>query len=340
MATADEMKAFALRRAGELGFCLAGVAPAAGPEPDGEALRRWVAGGLHASMAYMAEHLDQRCDVRASTPGVRSVLCLAAGYAPAGGGETGPVARFARGRDYHRVLKARAHRLADELRELAGPDARSRTCVDSAPVLERAYARLAGLGWIGRNTCLTNARWGSYLVLCEILLDFELPPDAPVAEGCGDCRRCIDACPTGALRDGRVLDARRCINWATVEEPGPLGDQPATLAGQLLGCDLCQAVCPHNQAVPEGLDELARPGPLVERASVLAVLDWSWADWDAATRGSTARRASWAMWVRNACRVAGEGRLAEARPALARLGASEDPVVRGAAREALARLGG
>jgi epoxyqueuosine reductase len=344
MRSVQEIREFALRRAGELGFVAAGVAPVR-PALHTEALAQWVAQGYHASMQFMARDVRRRCDVRAAWPWARSVLCLAAGYAgraedsdvaAAGRAEESPIARYARGRDYHRVLKSRSRKLADEL--AAQVDGlQTLCCVDTAPLLERELAAAAGLGWIGKNACLIHPQCGSYILLAEIILSVELPADAPRPDGCGDCTRCLEACPNGALVAPYVLDARRCNSWATIENRGELDGERFKLAGQVFGCDLCQRVCPHNQKAAGGMEELAQPHGQVGRADVAMMLTWSAQEWDQATRGSAVRRAGYEGLLRNAAIAAGQCRLPQAAAALARLATHEDDCVAAAARWALAR---
>ncbi len=337
MTSKAQIKAFALHRAAELGFAGAGVATA-GAAAHGEAFRRWLAEGRHASMHFLTRNVERRCDLRLAWPWARSVLCLAAGYAPPAGYAGSAVARYARGRDYHRVLKRLAHQLADELADrVDGLEARA--CVDTAPLLERDWAAAAGLGWIGKNACLIHPTHGSWVLLAEIVLSIELPPDAPSPDGCGDCRRCLDACPNAALGPGRTLDAARCNSWATIENRGELDGDALQLRGQIFGCDLCQLACPFNRDTPEGMPELTAPKPVAE-ADALAVLNWSAEDWDAATRGSAARRASWALFARNAAIAAGQAGGAEAEKPLRRLAAHHEPIVAAAATWALRRITG
>lgn len=336
MIAPDEMKAFALDRAASLGLACAGVAPASA-SPHAQAYRQWIAAGRHASMTYMAQNVQQRCDVRVGWPWARSVLCVAAGYAPTDAGAPGPIARYARGRDYHRVLRRLCRSLADELIGLA-PALQTHVCVDSAPVLERDLAAMAGLGWIGRNGCLIHPTFGSYLFLAEVLLSVELPPDAPMDPQCGSCRLCMDACPNSAIVRPGVVDAGRCNSWATVEHRGRLDGDVLDLRGHLFGCDVCQQVCPFNRAVDGGMPELSHPRPIAE-VDVLTVLDWSAQAWDQATRGSSARRAKHEMFLRNAAIVAGQTGLSAARGPLRRLLRHEQAAVSSAAGWALDRLG-
>jgi len=257
----------------EVGFDLVGVAPAA-EIAHAEALTSYLAKGYQGEMDYLARGVAQRVDPRVLVAGARSVICVGLSYyvrergeEPAGeteaaghrkggeGGESdkgdmryGRVARYAWGRDYHVVMKERLERLAERIRSRGDGEARLRCCVDSAPVAEKSLAARAGLGWIGKNGLLLNERFGSWLVLGEIVTDLELEAGEPAADRCGDCRRCLEACPTGALVAERVLEARRCISYLTIESgreiPAALGKK---LGDRLFGCDICQEVCPYNQ---------------------------------------------------------------------------------------------
>ena len=241
------------------GFGLAGIAEVR--ESDhADFLREWLAAGYHGDMAYLArpDAVARRADPRAQAGDLRSALVVADFY-PAHGGEgpapsTGVIARYARGRDYHRVVKGKLRRLLRWLEgEVGRPLPAARACVDTSPVLERELARRAGIGWFGRNTMLIHPRRGSYFFLGVLLTELELEPDAPFeADHCGTCRACLDACPTGALlgRDENgapVMDARLCISYLTIEHRGPIPPElrPA-IGNRVFGCDICQEVCPFN----------------------------------------------------------------------------------------------
>jgi len=240
----------------ELGFALRGVAPAE-PSQRGEYVRKWLHDGKHGEMAYLARHLDERLDPRKLLPGAKSVICVADRYPPEVPNvstdthrpptATGQFARYARGEDYHRVIKKRLHKLADALRD-RWPEHEYRSAVDTAPILEREHAVRAGLGWIGKNTLLLHPKLGSWLLLGEIVTT--LPIDWPVqtiTDHCGSCTRCIDACPTQCLTPYR-MDPRRCISYLTIEHRTAIDQALHQPMGHWLGgCDICQEVCPYNR---------------------------------------------------------------------------------------------
>ena len=331
----QELKATILRLADEMGFACAGIAPAR--PPGAERFRQFLARGYHAGMDWLARDPDRRCDPRSLLPGAASVICLAASYAPAGDDSaTDHVARYARGRDYHRLLRSRCRRLVGAISAVA-PGVRTRICVDTAPLLERALAASAGLGWIGRNGCLIHPRLGSYLLLAEVVTDLPLRPDAPAASRCGRCRVCIEACPTGAIGPDGLVDASLCLSYVTIEHRGVVAEHLRAACGpRVFGCDVCQEVCPHNRRVPAGEADLRGPSELA-RTPLAAILAWSPEDWDRLTRGSAARRAKWEMFLRNAAMAAGNAADAALRPALKRLARHPAPEVSAAARWALGR---
>jgi epoxyqueuosine reductase len=278
--------------AGRRGFALAGVtdASAAG---HADFYRRWLAEGRHGDMAYLAgpDAVERRSDLRGTLPGVRSVLVVAHEYfqedAPGVPEDPsrGVIARYARGRDYHKVVKKRLLGLLEWLRREArergiAEDVEARPYVDTGPILERELARRAGLGWFGKNTMLIHPRRGSWFFLGVLLLDLDLPADAPFEhDHCGTCRRCLDACPTGALlgRDesgAPVIDARLCISYLTIEHRGPIPHELRPLMGnRVFGCDICQEVCPFNVRFAERATEpgYAARGPGQRPSGVEAV---------------------------------------------------------------------
>jgi len=270
MNTADRTREV-LRRCRELGFAGCGVCPAAPARRSAE-FRTWLAQGAHGSMAFMEEFVEQRLDPAAMLDGARWMVMVADLYTPRDRAGDGPlpeghagIARYARGRDYHEVIKRRLHRLSDKLRaEFPGSEFRSFT--DTAPVMEREHAARAGLGWVAKNTMLIHPRLGSYFVIGGVLttLELEAPEDRrKVADHCGTCTRCIDACPTGAITPYKV-DGSRCISYLTIEQRGEIAPEFFEPMGRwLYGCDVCQEVCPHNSArgasMDPGADDRAAP---------------------------------------------------------------------------------
>lgn len=240
-------------KAHELGFDLCGVA-APDPFPELQRLHGWIARGYHGEMAYLARNPDKRTDVRQVLPSAQSVVVLGTVYNTGGSSSLerrdryrALISRYAWGEDYHDVVGARLLRLEAWMREQVGETFESRRYVDTGPVVERVFAAYAGLGWIGRNTCLINPELGSWLFLSEIISNVPLDPDEPVADQCGTCMLCVDACPTGAILDDRVLDATQCISYLTIELkssiPAPLR---SGIGHHAYGCDICQEVCPWN----------------------------------------------------------------------------------------------
>jgi epoxyqueuosine reductase len=261
MLTADRIKA----KAKKLGFDLCGIAPA-DDFPELAYLEEWLARGYAGDMAYMSRSAERRADVRNVVPGARSVIVtgtiyntdqvrLKADPTDDAGPSDAIIARYARGDDYHDVLKARLDALLAWMRAESPTSFDARAYVDTGPVQERVYAQYAGLGWIGKNTCLINAEHGSWLFLAEIITTLDFQPDTQALEQCGSCRRCLDACPTGALIDAGVLDSTRCISYLTIELRTAIPDhyRPA-LNNHVYGCDICQEVCPYNQPASTSSD--------------------------------------------------------------------------------------
>jgi epoxyqueuosine reductase len=333
-----------------LGFDLAGIAPA-DPPPHADSLREWLARGFAGEMGYLARRVEERSDPRRVLEGARSVVALAFAYDPGSGGAAeGPAARIARysgGEDYHDVLLDRVRAFEAALVALAERPVRTRGYVDTGPVLERAFAARAGLGWIGKNTCLIHPALGSYLFLAVVLTDLALEPDAAEPDHCGSCRACLDACPTDAFPEPWVMDATRCIAYATIESRGSIPEPLRVAHGDwAFGCDVCQEVCPWNRrerrAVPaDGHGLRARIAPRPEWRS--PALEWLLAldedAWQRATRGTALRRARYRGLLRNALVVAGNSRDAGLAPLVRRHAEGDDPLLAEHARWALERLG-
>jgi len=304
----------------EAGFARTAVAPADDLGCSGK-FDEWLQRGWHGEMAYMARSAAMRRRPDLLVEGARSVLVLAVAYAPADD-SPGYIARYARGRDYHKVLKRRCRKLMDSIRRIA-PDFSGRAFVDTAPVMERSLAAAAGLGWIGSNGCLIIDSLGSYVVLCEIVSNLPLTPGRPVARDCGQCDACIRACPTGSLSDDGLVDARKCLSYLTIEYRGPASETMRRCNRGLFGCDICQEACPHNRGLPAGDAQLLTAGPTQRPIDLADVLAWEPDDWGGATRGRALRRADYRMFVRNAITAAhnsGRAELADlAQSAAARL---------------------
>ncbi len=312
----------------------------------GEWLREWLGKGHHADMAWMARSAAMRERPERLWPGTVRVIACRMDCLPHSADEAsvladpqrGYVARYALGRDYHRVMRRRLAKLARRMSELAG--GHHRALVDSAPALERALAAKAGLGWSGKNTMLLNRRGGSWFLLGAIYTDLRLPVDRAVEpDHCGNCRACLDACPTGALLGDRQLDARRCISYLTIENKGPIPVPLRPLIGnRIFGCDDCQLACPWNRFArrSELPDFQARHGLDAPRLTTLA--RWSRAEFLARTEGSALRRAGYDGWRRNVAVALGNAPATpETGAALEHLAKAESALVREHAQWGLAR---
>lgn len=348
----------ALAEADAMGFDLAGVATD-GRSEHMDHLRRWVAAGMHGGMSYLArpDATARRADLARSLEGFRSAVVVARSYAGwrPGAEARRPgeavVARYARGLDYHDVLLRQLGELGDRLARIAGTPFRRRAYVDTGPVLERELARRAGLGWFGKNTMLIHPRKGSYFFLGALLTDLPLAASVPFADDhCGTCRRCLDACPTGALlgRDesgAPVMDATRCISYLTIELKGPVPrDLRTAIGNRVFGCDICQEVCPWNAKFSAPRSDVAyapRPGfdgePLVRLAERL--LGMSGKRFRREFAGSAATRPGRNGLLRNVCIGLGNWGSEQAVPALRRALEDAAPLVRGHAAWALGRIG-
>lgn len=338
-------------RALELGFDLAGVAEA-GPSQQHDAYLEWLRAGFHGTMSYLArpDAVARRRDPRAILPGARSVVVVAMSYyvpnrEPAANDARprGRIARYARNDDYHDVMTRRLEALVGFMRAEAGQEVQARVYVDTGPVLERELASRAGLGWIGKHTNLIHPRWGSWLLLGEIITDLALEPDPPFEQDhCGTCTRCLVACPTGALVAPRVLDARRCISYLTIELKEPIPPDLRPLMGEwIFGCDVCQEVCPWNQKFARLTTELAfRPRDDLAALDLMALLSLDEEGFRRRFQGSPIRRAKRRGLLRNVAVALGNLGDQVAIPALARALDDSEPLVREHAAWALGQIGG
>ena len=296
-------------RAQAIGFDAVGIASATRLDRDEAALAAWLTEGKQGGMAWLARDPEKRADPRRLLPGCRSVVAVALNYGP----ETGTpapgrarVALYARGRDYHKVLGQRLRELAAWIEERTGESARS--FVDTGPVLERAWAERAGIGWIGKNANLLVRDLGSWLLLGEVLTTAELTPDpGPHADHCGSCTACLDACPTGAIVEPGVVDSLRCVSYWTIEHRGAVPEERRAGNGDwIFGCDDCQTVCPWNQsfARPAVDDPLGRREDL-EGLDPVEILALDEAAFRHRFSGTALMRAKWEGMRRNACIVLG-----------------------------------
>ena len=299
-AIADQIKL----QAASLGFDLCGVA-AAGRSVHETHFRQWLANGNAGTMDWLTRRVEERCDPATYFPGVKSVICVGMNYhvpleENAVDEPRGRIARYALGGDYHELISRKLHQLADWLKSIF-PEIETRCGVDTAPIMERELAARAGIGWIGKNTCLINPGIGSWLFLGEVLTSLELPADILIGDHCGSCRRCLDACPTGALSEPYHLDARKCISYLTIEHSGPMNEVQQEATGEwLFGCDICQDVCPFNRRAPAS----AEPGfiPRFPAGSVVLseVLAWRANEYNPRLSGSAMKRVKLPILQRNA----------------------------------------
>jgi epoxyqueuosine reductase len=319
----------------EEGFRRMGVARADRP-PHFDRFEAWLDAGRDGNLEYLRRSRPDRSDPRRLLPGARSIVVLAHPYpaaAPAASDGT-RIARYALSPDYHRTLREKCERILRRVRSEAPAEFAARVCVDKAPLCERDFAAAAGVGWIGKNAMLLDPALGSYFLLCEILTDLDLDADAPLAEACGSCVACLRACPTGALVAPRELDARLCLSYWTIEQRSAIPESIVERQGSwVFGCDICQEVCPYNQALPSGRLERS-PAPLREWLSMPSTV------WKRGWKDTPLARAGGAGMRRNAAAAAQATRRRDLLPALQGLADGAHPVVARQARAAAADLDG
>jgi len=291
----------------ELGFQQVGIAGVDLQEHEAH-LQRWLAAGHQGEMDYMAAHGSKRSRPAELVPGTLRVISLRMDYLPGdtrmserlAEPEKAYVSRYALGRDYHKLIRKRLQHLAERIQEVIGPFG-YRAFVDSAPVLEKALAEQAGLGWIGKNTLLLNRKAGSWFFLGELFVDLPLPVDEPHAgEHCGRCTACLDICPTAAFVGPRQLDARRCISYLTIELKGSIPEELRPLIGnRVFGCDDCQIVCPWNRFARPSAEGDFQPRHGLDNATLAELFLWTEEQFLSRTEGSPLRRAGYERWLRN-----------------------------------------
>ena len=291
----------------ELGFQQVGITSVDLGEHEAH-LQRWLDAGYQGEMDYMASHGSKRSHPDELVPGTLRVISLRMDYLPGdtrmaeqlASPEKAYVSRYALGRDYHKLIRKRLQQLAERVQQAIGPFG-YRAFVDSAPVLEKAVAEQAGLGWIGKNTLMINRKAGSWFFLGELFVDLPLPVDPPHAsEHCGRCTACLDICPTQAFVAPYVLDARRCISYLTIELKGPIPEDLRPLIGnRVFGCDDCQIVCPWNRFARPSEQGDFQPRHQLDSAELASLFRWSEEEFLSRTEGSPLRRAGYERWLRN-----------------------------------------
>lgn len=344
----DRLAAHVRGLALELGFVRVGFAPVERLELGGTRMRAWVEMGRGGNMNYLASAGD-RADVRALQPDALTVIAVAAPYGPLLAPEgtahragTGEIALYAQGTDYHRVIKAKLRLLADQIAAWLGRPVRARACVDTAPLLEREACARAGLGFIGKSTLLICPGAGSGVLLGELLVDVPIAPGGVERTRCGRCRRCLDACPTGALVEAYQLDARRCIAYLTIEHRGwiPRSLRPS-LGRWVFGCDICQQVCPFNASqAARSTPSLFGPARGIAGLPLTDLLELEPGQHRKLTRGTALERVTERQLARNAAVAIGNTGDRAFVPALLRALAHRSGLVRGHVAWALGRLGG
>lgn len=336
-----------LAAAAELGFQRASLAPVRLPEADLQRFRDWLEAGHGADMEWLEKRAAERADPRLIVEGAASVLSLGMFYLPTRDPEDTPrfdgtVARYARGRDYHQLVNKRLKKLRRKI-EAALPGANTYVNVDTGPILERSYAREAGLGWIGHNTCVIDPEGGSYLFLAEVLIDRELPPGPTLHKrmpDCGTCTACLDACPTDAFTQKGVLDSRLCISYHTIENRGSIPEELRPKFGDLVfGCDICQEVCPWNREPQFTIESDFEPRPGHGRLDLKWILASHSQDIEDEFLGSPLRRAKGRGLKRNALVALGNSGDADAIALIEEfLKTCDDELLREHAEWALERL--
>ena len=343
--TASDVK----RQATALGFDLCGIAPAAAL-PELRFFREWLDAGFAGEMEYLRRTADRRMDVREVVPSARAVIVFGTIYntdhpystETADRGQAA-IARYAWGDDYHVVIQSRLDRMIDWLRAEAGDGLEARAYVDTGPVQERVYAQHAGLGWIGKNTCVISPEHGSWIFLSEIICNLPLAPDEPAVDRCGTCTMCLDACPTGALTAPHTLDSRRCLSYLTIEIKGAIPvEHRDAIAAHAYGCDVCQEVCPYNAVPAVSADPAWAPRDGLDRPALIDLWRRSDDDLRRILKGSAMKRAGVRRLRRNLAVALGNSGDPEAIAALeaGHAPTCDDPLVEEHVRWAVETLRG
>jgi len=328
-----------------LGFDLAGIAPAQ-ESPELAFFEPWLEAGYAGEMHYLGRSRERRRDLQQVVAGAQSVVVCGLNYdidspysTAQADANRGWVARYAWGTDYHQVMLDKLTQLQTFVATLVPPTVASKVYVDTGPVVERVYAKYAGLGWFGKNTCLLNTRLGSWLLLGELILPIPLEYDHPALDHCGTCTRCLDACPTQALLEPYVLDARRCISYLTIELKGAIPEELRPQMGHhIFGCDICQDVCPWNRKRYFTTDPDMQPRPAQVQPLLEDLVHMTREDFKRRFRGTALERTKRRGLLRNVCVAMGNSGNAACIPLLESLLDDEEELVREHATWALARL--
>jgi len=335
----EEIRARAL----DLGFDVVGFASARGDPASARALAEMVGEGRHAGMPWLADRMERRADPNVLWPSARTAIVVGLNYAPADpvveGRRFGLISAHARGRDYHDLIKGRLKNVAGRLNRLKGVE--TKVFVDTAPVMEKPLARAAGLGWIGKHTNLVSPKLGSWLFLGVMLTTIELPPDRPGVDRCGTCRRCLDACPTGAFPEPGKLDARRCLAYLTIEHEGPIPESfRVAMGNRVYGCDDCLSVCPWNRFARASREAAFAGRDVTTAPDLVALSRLDDQTFRLRFSASPIKRIGVERLVRNVLIALGNASFPEAEAAVAARLGDPSPVVRDAAAWAFARLNG
>ena len=296
------------KAARELGFSGCGISEAVYPKEAADFFEQWLAKGYHGEMKYMERNIDKRKDPHLLFKEAKSVVSVILNYYPATlqkDKQAPRIAKYAYGHDYHHVIKDKLFMLLDYIQREVTP-VKGKVCVDTAPFMDIAWARRGGLGWVGRHSLLINPEYGSYILIGELILDIDLDYDKPMENGCGDCTRCIDACPTGAIVQPYILDARKCISYHSIEQRS---EAPCKINfnNWVFGCDICQDVCPYNKnPKPHDIPEF-NPKPEILNYTQTDWLQMDSTDFKRIFKGSAVERSGYEGFMRNIKRCPGGG---------------------------------
>ena len=338
-----ELKSHLKRRAEELGFSLFGVTPA-DPLDSAAFYARWIAMGYAGEMDYLKRNIEKREDVTKIVPGAQSVICLGMEYLQPSHENYSPTegrfASYARGDDYHEVIKKRLFELWEFIKS-EKKDVSGRVYVDTAPVLERELAQRAGIGWTGKNTCIINKNCGSFFFLSEIVSTLKLPPDEPATDHCGTCTKCIDACPTDAFPEPYVMNASRCISYLTIEHKSSIPKQLRSKIGNwVYGCDICQDVCPWNKRASFSNEPAYKSRKDFDKPPLIEWMQLNKEEFKKKFRKNPAKRPKRRGLLRNVAVALGNSGSQSSVPSLIVALTDEEPLIRSHAAWSLGQLKG